>query len=156
MPSLDDIVPLPPKWRPQRDALRVVGWELVHYNGPAAQREAARFRHPIADYDFGLHRVRGIYESKVHVDYQSARNSSAADLQSLIDYYLESDRTPTTSSAIKGFFRRPENLVLSVLVAPYMATFLGLGLLGLRGERRHRRDVQARLAQLDETPVRWR
>lgn len=153
MSSLNNVVALPAEWRLQRDALRVVGWELVRYNRAAAHREAERFRHKAADYEFGLHKVFGIYDNQVHVEPQPARHSSAEQLQELVDFYLAEHRLPSSSSALKGFLGRPENLLVGLLAAPYAASMLGLGLLGLRNERHHRREVQAQLAKLAEMPV---
>jgi len=153
MHGLDDLEPLPEEWKPLRDELRARGQELVRYTRNAARRDAQRVRHPSADYEYGLHKVFGIYPPKVRIYRDATRRLAADQLPHLAESCRNSDSTPSTGEAIKNFVKQPEHVVLGVVVLPYVLSLLGLGLFGLRQHRRHEAWVRSQLQSLDDTPV---
>lgn len=151
-----DFLPLPPNMIARRNQLRVVGYELVRYTQCHAKAIASRYRHPVGDYEFAIHKIRFIepLDGTVFIDPQ-AFYSSEQRVDDWVKYYWEKERE-TIGGGVKGWFSNPVSALLTVVVPPYGITMLGLGLLGIKAERKEQEKRERQLSSLKEIPKFWR
>lgn len=150
-PTESDLLPLPSEFRGFRDQLRVVGYELVRFTRTFAQEAARQVRHPVADYEFSIHRIESIdKDGHLHVN-PSPFFSSAASVPDWTRYYVEKER-PAGLGTFKAFFREPARAIVTLVVPPYGLTLLGLAALGDRADAKRQRERHRQLASLAELP----
>jgi hypothetical protein len=147
-----EFVPLPPEFRGFRDSLRIVGYELVRYTNAHARAEAGRYRHPIADYEYAIHKIESIQAEDGQIFINSnAFYSSAARVPDWINYYTEKEK-PEGFSLVKRWFTNPVSALLTVVVPPYGLAMLGLVAAGDRMNRKEQNDRRQSLPRLSEMP----
>ena len=150
-PTEADLLPLPPELREFRDQLRVVGYELVRFTRAFAHAAANSVRHPVADYEFAIHRIESIDEQgQLHVN-PNPFFSSAARVPDWTRYYVETER-PAGIGIFKAFFREPARAIVTLVVPPYGLALLGLAALGDRADARQQRERRQQLPKLSELP----
>ncbi len=154
MISITDLVPLPSALKGERDRLRVVGYELVKYSELHSRSKANFYRHPWRDYVFGIHRIEHIYEDGVVWINPHPFYSSEDRLCDWVKYHLEKENV-NGYAAVRSWFTDPASLALTIIVPPFALATLGMGLLGLRSERKAREERGRRLALLADMPKVW-
>jgi hypothetical protein len=59
-PTCADLRPIPRELWPARDRFRVIDYDLVRYVEHYSESRARAVRHPVEDYQFGLHKISRI------------------------------------------------------------------------------------------------
>lgn len=150
-PTEANLLPLPSELRGFRNQLRVVGYELVHFTRTFAEEAARRVRHPVADYEFAIHKIEHIDEQgQLHVN-PHPFFSSAARVPDWTRYYVEKER-PAGLGIFKAFFREPARTIITLAVPPYGLTLLGMAAVGDRVEAKRQRERHQQLDSLAELP----
>lgn len=151
-PTEADLLPLPSEFRAHRDQLRIVGYELVHFKPQFAQKRAALVRHPITEYEYGIHKIETIDEQgQLHVN-PNAHFTSATWIPNWTEHYREKEK-PAGLGIFKGFFRDPARTLVALAVPPYGLALLGLAAIGDRSNARRQRDRHTSLSRLSDLPA---
>lgn len=146
---MDAFTPLPAKCRPLRDRLRVIGRELVRLRDEDAAQEAARFRHPPADYEFCIYPIFTIGgDGQIYVE-DNPFHTSATALEGWITHFEEQAR-PSLGGVVKGWAK--DYWLFTLAAAPASFAMLGLAVLGEKQAKREQDARAQRLASLSEFP----
>ena len=150
-PTESDLAPFPETMRAYRNELRVAGYELVRFVTSFAHQSAIRVRHPIADYEFGIHKIETIDPNgQIHIN-PNTFFSSEERVPDWTKHYCEKER-PQGFGVIKGFFSDPARSFVTLLAPPFGLALLGLAAIGDRTDARGQNERRRTLASLSETP----
>jgi hypothetical protein len=151
-PSDADIVELNAEFRPYRDELRIAGYELVRYALSHARQEASRYRHPTADYEYGIHKIEFIDPKSLQIYInRHPFYSSASRVPDWTKYHVDKER-PAGAKLLTGWFTDPVRAIITVFVPPYGLTLLGLAAIADRLAAGQQKERQGQLRQLSERP----
>ncbi len=145
-------LPLPAELRVYRDQLRTIGFELVRYSKEHARSKAAPIRHPVADYEFAIHKIETIENvtGQIYIN-PNAFYSSAERVPSWTEYYLEKEK-PEGFGLLTRWFKDPVSLALTVVVPPFGLAILGMSAIGDKMNKNQQEERRRSLARLSEIP----
>ena len=151
-PSDPEIVDLPAEFKPHRDALRVVGYELVRYGLPHARQEANRYQHPTTDYEYGIHKIEFI-DPEDHQIYVNRHPFYCSEdrVPDWTKYHVEKEE-PAGAKLFIRWFTDPMRAVLTIAVPPYALTLLVIAAVRDRRAAAKHKERQSQLLLLSETP----
>lgn len=143
---------LPGELRQVRDQLRVVGYELVRYTDEHAQSVSRPIRHPARIYEYGFHKISGIYPPRVVIESATRTYCSCDEVSDRANEILAAESLGSTTQLASSFFKDSSNVLLTVVVAPYALAMLGLAAAGNRGKKVEQERNRELLPRLSETP----
>lgn len=141
--------PLDRRWHPLRDRLRVQDMELVQYTETAARQEAARFRHPHADYQYGLHKIVGIYDNVVHASVHCTRRYSNETLAELASQPASEEESVASMAA--GSIK--DNPLMFLAAAPAAIFMYGMAIYDTKKDYKYKRELAARIHTVASEPL---
>lgn len=155
MKTETELIALPPSVLDARDQLRVVGYELVRYTNEHAKREAGRYRHPPADYEYAIHKIEFVdqKDGQIYIS-EHAFFCSEKRIPDWTKYYTDEEKLAGLS--LLKAIANPVGAVVSILAPPYMLTLLGLAGIGEYMKKRKQDARRGDLFRLSETPKFWR
>jgi hypothetical protein len=144
-----DLISVPSELYVHRDSLRIVGYDLVRFTRQFAGEEASAVRHEWVDYEYAIHKIESIVEGQIYVVHDGFF-CSATDVPRWTKYRVEEERPRGGIGLIKGWFK--ENLLLSVVAAPYSLALLGLSAVGEHQTKKAQEERAKVLGHLKSMP----
>lgn len=144
-----DLIPVPSELYVYRDSLRIVGYDLVRFTRQFAGEEASAVRHDWVDHEYALHKIESIVEGQIYVE-RHGFFCSAKDVPRWTKFRIEEERPRGGLGLVKSSFK--DNLLLSVVAAPYSLALLGLSAVGEHQTKKAQEDRAKVLGHLKAMP----